>query len=187
MGYKKIDNYGIIGNGQTLALVGIDGAIDWMCLPYMDSPSVFAAILDDEKGGRFRVRPLEAWDSVQRYLPRTNILKTSFRTAGGEFELIDFMPIGPLTEKDPATRTMVNRCLKGKSGRVRIEIDEDIICQPGHAVIFGTAKINSLITAAPIRPCRIYAAIIVRGYLGILRIRASRLIRIKPYVLGDDY
>jgi GH15 family glucan-1,4-alpha-glucosidase len=94
-----------------------------MCLPYMDSPSVFAAILDDEKGGRFRVRPLEAWDSVQRYLPRTNILKTSFRTAGGEFELIDFMPIGPLTEKDPATRTMVNRCLKGKSGRVRIEIE----------------------------------------------------------------
>lgn len=123
MGYKKIDNYGIIGNGQTLALVGIDGSIDWLCLPYMDSPSVFAAILDDEKGGRFRVQPLDAWDSVQKYLPRTNILKTSFRTAGGEFELLDFMPIGPLTEKDPATRTMVNRCLKGTSGRVGIEIE----------------------------------------------------------------
>ena len=71
MGYKKIDNYGIIGNGQTLALVGIGGSIDWLCLPYMDSPSVFAAILDEEKGGCFRVQPLASWDSVQRYLPRS--------------------------------------------------------------------------------------------------------------------
>ncbi|MEN8143164.1 MAG: glycoside hydrolase family 15 protein, partial [Thermodesulfobacteriota bacterium] len=123
MGYKKIDNYGIIGNGRTLALVGIDGSIDWMCLPYMDSPSVFAAILDDEKGGRFRVQPVEPWDSVQKYLPRTNILKTGFRTSSGEFELLDFMPIGPQTEKDPAARSMVNRCLKGRNGQVRIEIE----------------------------------------------------------------
>ena len=123
MAYKKIDSYGIIGNGQTLALVGVDGSIDWMCLPYMDSPSVFAAILDDEKGGRFRVHPIDPWDSVQNYIPRTNILKTGFRTATGEFELIDFMPIGPSVGNDLASSTMVNRYLKGRKGRVRVEIE----------------------------------------------------------------
>jgi len=123
MSYKKIGDYGIIGNGQTLALVGVDGSIDWMCLPYMDSPSVFGAILDDEKGGRFRIKPIGDWDSVQGYMDRTNILKTSFRTKTGEVDLLDFMPVGPAAEKDPATLTMLNRCLTGKSGKVKIEIE----------------------------------------------------------------
>ncbi|MDF1578585.1 MAG: glycoside hydrolase family 15 protein [Desulfobulbales bacterium] len=123
MAYKKIGDYGIIGNGQTLALVGIDGSIDWMCLPYMDSPSVFGALLDERKGGCFRIGPGEEWDSVQKYLARTNILRTSFRTGSGEFDLLDFMPVYALAEKDPASQTMLNRCLKGKSGRVKIEVE----------------------------------------------------------------
>ena len=55
--YQPIENYGIIGNLRTAALVGMDGSIDWLCLPHFDSPSVFAAILDDQKGGRFRIAP----------------------------------------------------------------------------------------------------------------------------------
>ena len=61
MPYQLIENYGLIGNLHTAALVGMDGSIDWMCIPRFDSPSVFAAILDDDKGGRFRISATGAW------------------------------------------------------------------------------------------------------------------------------
>jgi len=89
---KKISDYGIIGNLRTVALIGLDGSVDWLCFPYLDSPSVFGALLDSEKGGRFAVTPMEAWDSTSEYLPETNILRTRFRTVSGEMELVDFMP-----------------------------------------------------------------------------------------------
>jgi GH15 family glucan-1,4-alpha-glucosidase len=103
--YKKISDYGVIGNLCTVALVGIDGSIDWLCLPYLDSPSVFGALLDDRQGGRFTLAPTGEWDSTQEYLPETNILLTRFRTRDGVLRLLDFMPIaagdaGP--EKPPA-------------------------------------------------------------------------------------
>ncbi len=91
--YKNIGDYGLIGNLLSVALVGRDGAIDWLCLPHLDSPSVFAALLDDEQGGSFAVRPVDAWDSVAEYVPDTNVLKTRFRTRTGVLELTDFMPI----------------------------------------------------------------------------------------------
>jgi len=101
MPYKKIGDYGVIGNGSTIALVGRDGALDWMCLPFMDSPSVFAALLDDEKGGRFAIRPAAPYDSAQAYLQHTNILETRFRTAEGELELTDFMAADGVERPDP--------------------------------------------------------------------------------------
>ena len=90
--YRKISDYGIIGNLRTVALVGLNGSVDWLCFPYLDSPSVFGALLDSKKGGRFALRPMEVWDSTSEYLPETNILKTRFRTSTGEMELVDFMP-----------------------------------------------------------------------------------------------
>src|SRR3954465_7716895 len=95
MPYQPIENYGIIGNLRTAALVGMDGSIDWLCLPRFDSPSVFAAILDDNKGGRYRIAP--AGGDVrhkQFYWPDTNILITRFLHADGIGEVEDYMPVG---------------------------------------------------------------------------------------------
>jgi GH15 family glucan-1,4-alpha-glucosidase len=80
---------------RTAALVGLDGAIDWCCLPRFDSGSIFGALLDPERGGTWSIRPVEAWTSTQRYLPRTNILETVFTTASGaSVSVTDFMPVG---------------------------------------------------------------------------------------------
>src|SRR5246127_5593977 len=99
MGYQPIENYGIIGNMRTAALVGMNGSIDWYCSPNFDSPSVFGAILDDEKGGRFKIAPLaEELKSRQFYWPSTNILVTRFMHEDGIAELEDFMPVGLLPE-----------------------------------------------------------------------------------------
>ncbi|TET74480.1 MAG: glycoside hydrolase family 15 protein [Dehalococcoidia bacterium] len=92
MGYKPISDYGIIGNMLSAALVGKDGSIDWCCLPRFDSPSVFAAILDDEKGGQFQITPRGTFESSQSYLPDTNVLQTTFESGTGVVTLTDFMP-----------------------------------------------------------------------------------------------
>ena len=92
MGYKPIGDYGVIGNMLSAALVGTDGSIDWCCLPRFDSPSIFAAILDDGKGGRFCIKPQTPFQSHQAYLDSTNILRTTFRTETGTVTVTDFMP-----------------------------------------------------------------------------------------------
>lgn len=91
--YRKISDYAIIGNLHSVALIALDGSIDWLCLPDIDSPSVFAALLDDEKGGFFSITPKGEWNSEATYLKDTNILKTKFTTATGTLILTDFMPI----------------------------------------------------------------------------------------------
>src|SRR4051812_43194374 len=94
-GYRPIENYGIIGDLHTTALVGMDGSIDWLCLPRHDSPSVFAAILDDQNGGRFTISPdMEGATCKQLYWPDTNVLVTRFFTPDGVGEITDYMPIG---------------------------------------------------------------------------------------------
>jgi GH15 family glucan-1,4-alpha-glucosidase len=95
MAYQPIEHYGIVGNMRTAALVGIDGSLDWLCLPHFDSPSVFAALLDDRKGGRFRIAP--AGDDFRRkqfYWPDTPILITRFLHEDGVGEVEDYMPVG---------------------------------------------------------------------------------------------
>ena len=94
MGYRPIEDYGIIGDLHSVALVGTDGSIDWLCLPRFDAPSVFGAILDDEKGGRFRIAPAEDGATrKQLYWPDTNVLITRFFTPEGVGEVTDYMPI----------------------------------------------------------------------------------------------
>jgi GH15 family glucan-1,4-alpha-glucosidase len=92
--YAPIGEYGVIGDLYTVALVGMDGSIDFLCLPHFDSPSVFAALLDAERGGRFQITPvLEGAARKQLYLPDTNVLLTRFPGAHGVAELSDFMPV----------------------------------------------------------------------------------------------
>jgi GH15 family glucan-1,4-alpha-glucosidase len=98
-GYQPIENYGIIGDLHTTALVGMDGSIDWLCLPHHDSPSVFAAILDDAIGGRFKISPIGGEATTkQLYWPDTNVLVTRFFTPDGVGEVTDYMPIGASAE-----------------------------------------------------------------------------------------
>ncbi|MCL4395164.1 MAG: glycoside hydrolase family 15 protein [Chloroflexi bacterium] len=94
MAYLPIENHGIIGDMHTAALVGTDGSVDWFCYPQFDSPSVFAAVLDEKKGGRFKIAPAD--DNVARkqfYWPDTNILVTRFLSADGIGEVTDWMPV----------------------------------------------------------------------------------------------
>lgn len=95
MAYQPIENYGVIGNMRTAALVGKHGSIDWYCVPHFDSPSVFAAILDDERGGRFEIAPVgNGAVTKQLYWPETNVLVTRFLSPDGVGEIEDFMPVG---------------------------------------------------------------------------------------------
>jgi GH15 family glucan-1,4-alpha-glucosidase len=95
--YQPIEDYAVIGDLHTVALVGKNGSIDWCCIPRFDSPSVFGALLDAEKGGEFRISPLVDGNvkmgRKQLYLPETNILITRFLTADGVGEITDFMPV----------------------------------------------------------------------------------------------
>jgi GH15 family glucan-1,4-alpha-glucosidase len=94
MSYQPIENYGVIGDRHTVALVGMDGSIDFLCFPRFDSPSIFGALLDDRRGGRFRLAPvLEDARCRQLYLPDTTILLTRFLSDAGVAEISDFMPV----------------------------------------------------------------------------------------------
>ncbi len=121
--YKKIGQYGLVGNGLTCAHIGIDGSIEWMCLPYLDSPSVFAAIVDEEKGGRFRLQPRRKWDSAQHYVQGTNILKTLFRTSSAEVEVTDFMAVGPRADTLSAADTLLVRRVRAIRGAMEIVVE----------------------------------------------------------------
>ena len=90
--YKDIRDYGIIGNLRSAALVGLDGSVDWAPAPYMDSPSVFAAILDDKKGGHWSIAPVAEHESNQHYIAETNILVTEFQAQDAVITLTDYIP-----------------------------------------------------------------------------------------------
>ncbi len=93
MTQRPIESCGVIGDLHTVALVAMDGTIDWCCLPQFDSPSVFAALLDETKGGYFKLAPEQAGTNRQMYMPETNVLLTRFSRAEGVGEILDFMPV----------------------------------------------------------------------------------------------
>jgi GH15 family glucan-1,4-alpha-glucosidase len=101
LSYHPIENYGIVGDMHTIALVGMHGSIDWLCFPRFDSPSVFAALLDATKGGRFEIAPvLPDRAHKQFYWPETNVLVTRFLSAEGVGEITDYMPVGQTASGD---------------------------------------------------------------------------------------
>jgi GH15 family glucan-1,4-alpha-glucosidase len=117
--YLPIENHGIIGNMRTAALVGMDGSIDWLCLPYFDSPSVFGAILDHIEGGCFHIAPAgNSFRRKQFYWPGTNILITRFLHDDGACEIEDYMPIG----NSSAPADLVRR-VRGLRGKVKLDLE----------------------------------------------------------------
>jgi GH15 family glucan-1,4-alpha-glucosidase len=158
--YLPIAEHGLIGDLHTAALVGTDGTIDWYCCPRFDSPSVFAAILDADRGGLFRIAPDgEGWNSKQLYLPDTNVLITRFLTPSGVGELQDFMP-PPRTGAATHRHRMIRRVLAVR-GDMRFVVDvaprfdyarapHDVALTP-HGALFRSPELSlSLSTRCPL-------------------------------------
>ena len=120
--YPLISEHGLIGDLQTTALVATDGTVDWFCSPRFDSPSVFASLLDRDKGGRFRIAPDgEEYVTKQLYFPDTAVLITRFMTPDGVGEVVDFMPID---EPQVATdRHLLVRLVRVVRGEMRFVLE----------------------------------------------------------------
>ena len=113
----EFEDYALIGDCQTAALVGIDGSIDWLCFPQVDSPACFAALLGTPEHGRWSIAPAQAVKSTKRrYRDETLILETDFVTESGEVRVIDFMP--PRTSVPD-----VIRIVEGRKGRVLMHLE----------------------------------------------------------------
>ncbi len=115
-------NYGVIGNCRSAALVSENGSIDWCCLPDFDSPSVFAKILDDEKGGSFSIDVDDSYTINQKYFYRTNVLCTQFRSGQDSFEVIDFMPRYKTIDNDYFAPAEIYRYIRPLSGKPTFKV-----------------------------------------------------------------
>ncbi|MFC9794715.1 glycoside hydrolase family 15 protein [Streptomyces sp. NPDC127584] len=126
--YPPIADHGLIGDLQTAALVSAGGAVDWFCAPRFDSPSIFASLLDQERGGHFTIAPAPAHEDVtvrQLYLPDTAVLITRFLTPEGVGEVVDFMPVAPRPDV-PTDRHRLVRALRVVRGTLTF----DVACRP---------------------------------------------------------
>ena len=144
MGYPSIADHGMIGDLQSVALVATDGTIDWFCCPRFDSPSVFASLLDDRRGGRFALAPVApARSTKQMYMPDTAILVTRFLSESGIAEVIDFMPVDrPRVVSDRRRIVRVVRGIRGEAEfEARVEPRFDYGRQPHKLHINGTTAV----------------------------------------------
>jgi GH15 family glucan-1,4-alpha-glucosidase len=118
-------NYGIIGNCRSAALVSESGSIDWCCLPDLDSPSLFARIIDEDKGGHFGIVPVGEYRISQKYITNTNILVTSFVNEIDAFEVVDFMPRYNTGENNYFNAPEIYRIIRVLYGKPVIITDYD--------------------------------------------------------------
>lgn len=138
MAYQNIEDYGLIGDMGSAALVGINGSIDWFCYPRFDSPSVFGALLDDNIGGHFSLAPIDRdVKPKQLYWPETNVLKTRFLAEDGVGEICDFMTLPG--EHDPHNLHN-HRRLYRMVKQVRGQLNYRMVCEP--AFNYGRDQIN---------------------------------------------
>ena len=139
MPYQPIENYGIVGNMRTVALISTEGSVDWFCFPRFDSPSVFGALLDSSQGGQFTIAPKQrAASHQQSYRAETNVLVTRFLSPDGTGEVIDFMPVpAPGTEGE----CRLIRRVQATRGTVALRLE----CQP--AFNYGRDAHRTEITA----------------------------------------
>jgi len=123
--YLPIEDYGVIGDLHTVALVGLDGSIDWYCAPHFDSPSLFGRILDRDKGGYFKISPTIVANHRQMYFPDTNVLLTRFLCEAGVGEVMDFMPVeGDVGEEhDHAHFHQIYRVVKVVRGQMKFRME----------------------------------------------------------------
>jgi GH15 family glucan-1,4-alpha-glucosidase len=133
MAYSPIEDYGIIGDLYTIALISKRGSIDWLCFPQLNSPSLFAALLDDRRGGRFEIAALgDGVTHKQLYIPDTNVLVTRFLSTQGVGEVCDFMPVATTSEELHRHR------LIRRVSVVRGTMDFTLTCRP--AFDYGRAE-----------------------------------------------
>lgn len=142
MPFQRIEDYGLIGNLHTAALVGRNGSIDWLCLPHFDSPPLFNALLDEAKGGFFQITAVDADDHRHIYFPETNVLITRFGGARSVAQVSDFMPVRdepdepnpyPPERDGNGNGTRLIRYVQGVLGYTRMQL----ICRPA----FGFASV----------------------------------------------
>lgn len=126
---KPLEDYGIIGNMLSTALVSRDGSIDWLCLPHFNSAACFAALLGNEEHGCWHLRPRGAFKTRRRYISGTAVLETHFETPGGTATLFDFMPLS-----DDEERVDVVRIVRGERGQVDFDMDLVLRFNYGQAV-----------------------------------------------------
>ncbi|PWU45977.1 glycoside hydrolase family 15 [Micromonospora sp. S4605] len=125
-GYLRLEDLGVIGDGATVALVGVDGSIPWLCLPRFDADAVLAGLLDNQRGGHFTVTPPDLREGRQYYLPDTAVLVTELRTDTGLLQITDAIVVRPgsdLTDDAPAGRCELVRSARVLSGTIRLDID----------------------------------------------------------------
>jgi GH15 family glucan-1,4-alpha-glucosidase len=124
---QRIEDYALIGNCRTAALIGRDGSIDWLSLPRFDSPTCFAAMLGNRRNGRWKIAPAEPCLGMERrYRGETLVLETRFRTASGTVLIIDFMPLPPNGAAALAPdrrRVDVVRLIQGERGSVKLKME----------------------------------------------------------------
>lgn len=122
---QKIQDYAIIGNGRSAALISRDGSIDWLCWPQFDSPSLFASILDQQRGGSWKIAPTLPFQIKRQYIPKTNVLQTHFFTESGTIVITDFMSACSEEEKKCSLQPEheIIRRIECEQGEVEILID----------------------------------------------------------------